>query len=457
MQDMPKAYFSFTLCEAILSEKFENAKKLINLTPQIDLNRLFFIYPKGVGLIDDEALERAIDMSENRDEQHSILISSLLEVAEKTSPNNSVALEDFIKFLKSKRFDFDSKNKAGKTYVQYLLEAPHGIEENYLAKIKRLVEWDATTTFDDGSTLYHSLEDSTANQACMDYLKSLSQGINQKNVEGITPLHAAIEAGEFKAAVLLIENGADVHAKDNKGNHLLHFFNDSCFTDFYKHTKPIFELLETKGFKTKEKINEKNTGGFTPLHTAIQRGDFAAACLLVKHGADFALTDSKGNNLLHLLATSEPPEDGWAMKVFIKLFRSKITDAEIQKMLDTKNLERQTPSEIMSAYPYYIDTTSDDISTCEPILYGEHGLPIGVRVQINPDACESETALITLLIDPLPPGFGEEIDTDETENPGNFSGQYAYAPTPNNFFNANPQNSSYQQQSSSNSSLIPKP
>ena len=88
------------------------------------------------------------------------------------------------------------------------------------------------------------------------------------------PLHYAASEGQNEIAELLIAEGADVNAKNDKTvGYPLHF------AAAFGH-KEIAELLIAEGAD----VNAKDVDGETPLDWAISRNQTAIADLLRKHG-----------------------------------------------------------------------------------------------------------------------------------------------------------------------------
>jgi ankyrin repeat protein len=81
--------------------------------------------------------------------------------------------------------------------------------------------------------------------------------INAKDANGKTPLHLAAIGGDTKIAEILIEKGADVNAMNNNGETPLHMAASQLFV------KIIAQLI-TKGAD----VNAKNNEGATPLDHA---------------------------------------------------------------------------------------------------------------------------------------------------------------------------------------------
>ncbi len=102
--------------------------------------------------------------------------------------------------------------------------------------------------------------------------------VNARDNKGYTPLHWALRIHSdneaIEAAELLIVKGADMNAKDNKfGFTPLHWTVESGKTE-------LAEFLITKGAD----VNARDKCGYTPLHWAVENNNIKAAALLQKHG-----------------------------------------------------------------------------------------------------------------------------------------------------------------------------
>ena len=96
-----------------------------------------------------------------------------------------------------------------------------------------------------------------------------------------TPLHLASEDGNPEVVELLLENGADVNAKDDFGTPL-HDASRNGRTE-------VVELLLERGAE----VEAKNKDGRTPLHDASRNGHTKIAKLLLENGKDL-YTDVDG-------------------------------------------------------------------------------------------------------------------------------------------------------------------
>jgi len=162
--------------------------------------------------------------------------------------------------------------------------------------------------------------------------------VNGKDTREQTPLYSVLNYKDVPLEVLknLIERGADVNAKDNKGNTLLLYCISSLGekTDYLlKHTKVDLTAVNNEGnsllhliTRTSDQnkfssalfkkalnagvdINLKNKAGRTPLFFAAQY----SLCIdnvkyLHKLGANLNVIDNEGNSLLNVALTSETIE-----------------------------------------------------------------------------------------------------------------------------------------------------
>jgi len=119
-----------------------------------------------------------------------------------------------------------------------------------------------------------------------------SSNVNCRDVTGrlSTPLHFASGYNRVAVVELLLQQGADVHAKDKGGLVPLH---NACS---YGHFE-VAELLVHQGAA----VNVTDLWKFTPLHEAAAKGKYEICKLLLKHGADPSKKNRDGNTALDLV------------------------------------------------------------------------------------------------------------------------------------------------------------
>lgn len=118
--------------------------------------------------------------------------------------------------------------------------------------------------------------------------------VNKRDEFGYTPIFAAAQSGHFELVKFLIARGADLNAKTEDGETLLHFliFGESEEIDYIEIAKFIIE----KGAD----IKIKDDKGRTLLHIAAYFDlDFDFIKLLIKKGADINARSKDGKTPLH--------------------------------------------------------------------------------------------------------------------------------------------------------------
>jgi len=104
-----------------------------------------------------------------------------------------------------------------------------------------------------------------------------------------TPLHSAARYGAYSAARFLLDRGADINVKDEKGNTPLHL------ASIYRHDEIIDLLIQHKA-----DVNMLNAQGQAPLSLASLYGNPESIKLLLSGGAKTTIGDADGNTPLHI-------------------------------------------------------------------------------------------------------------------------------------------------------------
>ena len=123
--------------------------------------------------------------------------------------------------------------------------------------------------------------------------------------QGYEPLHIAAMNNALRVAVVLIENGADVHAKSENGWSPLHL---AALTNALEVT---VELIN-RGADIHAKAND----GQVPLHTAARNNALGVAAVLIESGADVDAKNENGLTPLHFTAGTN------ALEVAVELIES---------------------------------------------------------------------------------------------------------------------------------------
>ena len=179
----------------------------------------------------------------------------------------------------------------------------------------------------DGSTPLHWAAHSIHGACLNQYLIKQGSPLNALNREGRTALHNAIIFGSVYAVEALLKAGADAFAKDNiKCNafHLAVMHNNKAALRVFLQERNMLPLL-----------NEGNSKGETPLHTALRqsRADILAILMPVVQNQLSSEKDSNGNSYLHLAAES----GDWRALGYM------VNSPSAQHMLNETNYSGSTP------------------------------------------------------------------------------------------------------------------
>jgi ankyrin repeat protein len=130
--------------------------------------------------------------------------------------------------------------------------------------------------------------------------------INARDEEGRTPLIEAASYSRFATVKVLLERGADLEASDNHGNTALLAAACDCAIAPMPDTDVIVELLMKRGAN----INARNNDAETPLMIASYGGVVKTRIIeiLVEHGANLRLKNRDGDTALMIARKSDVPD-----------------------------------------------------------------------------------------------------------------------------------------------------
>lgn len=114
-----------------------------------------------------------------------------------------------------------------------------------------------------------------------------SKNINIRDENGMTLLHISCLKNNFEITELLLKNGADVNAENNKYETPLHLITASIIDGAM-----ITELLIKNGAD----INAKNNFGYTSLHISCLKNYLEKTKRLIDYGADVNIKDDYQEN-----------------------------------------------------------------------------------------------------------------------------------------------------------------
>ncbi len=131
-------------------------------------------------------------------------------------------------------FNLLMDNGANNQKVEYVIAA---VRRNQLVIFKYLMDKNAPVAYK-GQNNENLLHISCANASydISDILIRKGVDVNEKNTAGLTPLHVAVKTGRnnVNLASLLVDNGANVNAKDNKGKSILKYADGKKLKDYLK-------------------------------------------------------------------------------------------------------------------------------------------------------------------------------------------------------------------------------
>lgn len=109
--------------------------------------------------------------------------------------------------------------------------------------------------------------------------------------ETLTPLMYAADYYDIEMVKLLVENGANVNAKDSHDHNALMYA-------VFRHDVIMIDFLASKGANVNAKSFNDSGSGITPLMVATDDGNIETVAALIKNGADVQAQTSRGNTAL---------------------------------------------------------------------------------------------------------------------------------------------------------------
>lgn len=151
--------------------------------------------------------------------------------------------------------------------------------DNDVAKVRRLLAdgADANVVDDDYTPLHRAALHDHREIAAL--LIQHGADVNAKDERGRTSLHVAADWGNGDFVSLLLRQGSNVNAKTNSGGTPLHDAG-----------APIARILIANGAN----VNAKTDTGWTPLHEAADDDNRVLASILINHGANVNAKDEYG-------------------------------------------------------------------------------------------------------------------------------------------------------------------
>jgi ankyrin repeat protein len=129
----------------------------------------------------------------------------------------------------------------------------------------------------------------------VDLLLAAGADVNAQTVDGVTPLMASLGSpySDTKISLALIRAGADVNIADSEGRTAL-------WISVTESSDEVLEELLKRGANPNVQPKTLGFPGYTPLHMAAMNGATKMVELLVRHGADPGIVNSKGETPLDI-------------------------------------------------------------------------------------------------------------------------------------------------------------
>ena len=219
--------------------------------------------------------------------------------------------KDMVSFLIEKGFNVSAADKDGETPLHLAVEnnrhdlidilfkngakvAPYdqynilvtAVNEGFLDVVKTLIKHGLTANTHGQNNSLRTQLHWARDSRMAEILLENGADVTAKDAFGVTPL---IEAAMFEredVVHILIKHGANVGDRNNFNETSLHVTNDSR----------IAEILIQNGAD----VNAKDEFGNTPLHNAASSGIFELAKILIEHGANVCAEDESSETALHL-------------------------------------------------------------------------------------------------------------------------------------------------------------
>ncbi len=252
----------------------------------------------------------------------------------------------FVSLLLSYGADPDSRNTSGnipimaalaqdnKTAVDLLLDKGtdiyasnyHSINPLIRALIKgtETISWFYRpymnqTSDGEGNSPLHIAVMVDATTEVIEQIITAEASLDERNLQGETPLHLAVGYDYPEAAGLLTVSGANPFINNNRGKSpiVLAFDKGIEFTSFIineanlqgndsegnspLHLAALWDFPEITSFliSSGAAVNARNTQGLTPMHYAVKNNSVAVCRILHEHGAGIDARDNYGNTPLH--------------------------------------------------------------------------------------------------------------------------------------------------------------
>ena len=192
--------------------------------------------------------------------------------------------------------NLDTQNNLGETALHKAAENSH---KDY---VRMMIEKGSKCVIKDkkGNSVLHKAAEAHPEKSwetvkiLLEYFQKQDASIDLTNDEGNTALHLAANAGKTNVVQILIENNANMLAKDNQKQTVLH-----KASNFPETLKLLIDFLKNEKTNLIDDVDEENN---TALHLASKDDNIHSVKLLIKNGANVEIQNSQSKNALHISA-----------------------------------------------------------------------------------------------------------------------------------------------------------
>ena len=229
--------------------------------------------------------------------------------------------------------------------------------------------------------------------------EGLKCSMDTPNEQGESPLHSASRSGDKDLVKMLLDHGAKINRENSEGETALYLAAEN-----HKDLNPKMALLKSPGKEGEEdaedislvrllvdqgaNIDAKDSKGLTPIMIAAVRGHTKVVKFLRDKGANLSECDLKDQNIIHILAKHNRHE-------MIPILMKDRNGAWIERLVNQPNQKENTPLHIAAA--------KGCVETVKELLKEEYGADVDIqnwdkRTPCHLAAAAGHTEVLQLLL-----------------------------------------------------------